>query len=361
MTLEEECTLSYYKEIASLSEEHCVYLVQHVESHKIYVKKILKIYNAEVFYYLKNHHIPNTPQIYEVVEDQDRLIVIEEYIGGTNLQEQLDAGVTFHETQVIQMIYQLCEILIELHHATPPIIHRDIKPSNIIISPDNVLKLLDMNAAKRSSTHSAKDTVLMGTVGYAAPEQYGFGTSSMQTDIYAVGVLMNVLLTGKIPQESFAKGKLAPIIAKCTKLEPKERFFSVDDIITELEKLQNRESVSHKKKLECPYAPPGFRTLKPLRIIASCFGYYFLFWIGANLEVEPVTNNLDLWLNRIACILICLSQVFFWGNYLDMQEKMGLFRIQNQGVRLAAKIGISILLVFFFIAILVSLEMILGL
>ena len=55
MTLEEECTLSYYKEIASLSEEHCVYLVQHVESHKIYVKKILKIYNAEVFYYLKNH------------------------------------------------------------------------------------------------------------------------------------------------------------------------------------------------------------------------------------------------------------------------------------------------------------------
>ena len=71
-----------------------------------------------------------------------------------------------------------------------PIIHRDIKPSNIMITEQNHVVLLDFNAAKLYTNASTNDTVLLGTKGYAAPEQYGFGSSSPQTDIYAIGVLI---------------------------------------------------------------------------------------------------------------------------------------------------------------------------
>ncbi|MDY3905255.1 MAG: hypothetical protein SOZ47_00445 [Lawsonibacter sp.] len=80
MRLDEECRLSFYQQIASLNEDHGVYLVQNISDKKIYVKKILKIYNVEVFRYLKDNPIKNTPRIYEVIEDSNQLIVLEEYI-----------------------------------------------------------------------------------------------------------------------------------------------------------------------------------------------------------------------------------------------------------------------------------------
>ena len=76
----------------------------------------------------------------------------------------------------------------------PAIIHRDIKPSNIIITAYNRAVLLDFNAAKYYSCQSTEDTVLLGTQGYASPEQYGFGSSSPQTDIYSMGILFRELL-----------------------------------------------------------------------------------------------------------------------------------------------------------------------
>ena len=76
----------------------------------------------------------------------------------------------------------------------PPIIHRDIKPSNIIITAYNRAVLLDFNAAIYYSCQSTEDTILLGTQGYASPEQYGFGSSSPQTDIYSMGILFRELL-----------------------------------------------------------------------------------------------------------------------------------------------------------------------
>ena len=212
MRLDEECRLSFYQQIASLNEDHGVYLVQNISDKKIYVKKILKIYNVEVFRYLKDNPIKNTPRIYEVIEDSNQLIVLEEYISGTTLQQILDEQKGLKEEQVENIIRQLCSILLELHKAHPPIIHRDIKPSNIIISPDGVVKLIDMNAAKWSRNHSGRDTALLGTVGYAAPEQYGFASSCAQTDIYSVGILVNMMLTGVLPQERLARGARPPKI-----------------------------------------------------------------------------------------------------------------------------------------------------
>ena len=116
-------------------------------------------------------------------------------------------------------MHQLCCSVEELHAVQPPIIHRDIKPSNIIVTDLQEVKLLDMNAAHLSHPDKKEDTVLMGTRGYAAPEQYGFGQSDVRTDVYALGKLMEQMGAGN--------GRYARIIRKATQVDPKRRYQSV--------------------------------------------------------------------------------------------------------------------------------------
>lgn len=353
--IDDMCTLSYYKTIASLSEQHSVYLVQHVETKKIYVKKIMTVYNIEIFRCLKEKHISNTPKIYEVIEENNKLIVIEEYLTGESLQEMLDKNGSFEEPTVIGWIRQLCGILGCLHNADPAIVHRDIKPSNILVSPDGILKLLDMNAAKYSSEQGKKDTVLIGTVGYAAPEQYGFGASNIQTDIYAIGILMNVLLTGAFPQEQIATGNLKKIIETCTRLDSEKRYKGVEEILSELNEIQGI-SDKEKKNYAYPFAPPGFRSSDLKKMIFAGIGYLFMIWFCVEMTVEPYVNILQQWLNRVMFFVIAISEVFFWGNYLDIQQKMGVYRLKNSFIRFCAKIVFSFLWSFVLLVVLVLLE-----
>lgn len=362
MNLEDQCRLSYYKQIAALSDEHCVYLVQHVENKHVYVKKILNVYNLEVFHYLKYHHIKNTPWIYEVVEDENKLIVIEEYISGMTLQEQLDRNGVFPETAVINMIRQLCMILKQLHQSKPPIIHRDIKPSNIIISSDGILKLLDMNAAKRSRDGIGKDTVLIGTVGYAAPEQYGFGMSSVQTDIYAVGILMNMLLSGRFRQEYITEGRLKHIIYRCTRLEPRERYQCIDELLQDLDRIDGRTNTKNTaannnldasaasdsstgrnmpEKSARYYAPPGFRSLKPWKMILATLYYLFILYLGVTFEVKGESNILVIWINRIMIMAVYILEALFFCDYLDIQRKFGISKMKNGLLRWGARLVVG--------------------
>ncbi len=235
MTSEEELRLSRYREVSVLDEGHDVWIVRRDGSEQLMVRKRLKIYNGDIYAFLRLHHIENTPYIYEAVEDGDTLIVIEEYINGKTLEQVLEEQKVLPENKAVEYMLALCGIISELHHVNPAIVHRDIKPSNIIITPDGQLKLIDLNAAKYQDSSKSRDTTLLGTEGYAAPEQYGFGASDTQTDIYAAGVLFNVMLTGVLPQEMTAPGAVGEIIKKCTRLERSERYISVDLLKNDLE------------------------------------------------------------------------------------------------------------------------------
>ena len=95
-----------------------------------------------------------------------------------------------------------------------------------MICADGSVYLLDVNAAKWYKSEEVEDTKLLGTLYYAAPEQlgYGFAASSVKTDIYAVGILLNVMLTGKFPKEEKASGSIWNIIEKCICYETEKRF-----------------------------------------------------------------------------------------------------------------------------------------
>ena len=184
-----------YKTIATLNQQHHIYFVQNTISKQVFVKKELTVYSLEVYQMLKEHPIFGIPKIVDYYEYNHKLTVIEEFINGELLCDKIERG-DMYEDDICNYIYQLCEILEQLHHNMPPIVHRDIKPSNVMITTRGEVFLLDFNAAKFHSQQGNRtsDTVLLGTQGYAAPEQYGFGESSPKTDIYSLGILFKECL-----------------------------------------------------------------------------------------------------------------------------------------------------------------------
>ena len=332
MTIDQELRLSYYQQVADIDAEHCIYLVQDVRNKKFYVKKLLTVYNADIYRYLMAHHIPNTPSILLVEEDDKILTVIEEFILGDTLEECLAQQRALPEAQVIDIASQLCTILAAFHSCYPPIVNRDIKPSNIKITPDGVVKLLDMNAAKWSNDQEAKDTVLLGTQGYAAPEQYGFGPSSVLTDIYSVGVLMNVMLTGELPNIRIAPGSLGIIIRRCIELSPSSRYQSISDLQHSLDILSGKARKCSTKANWQKYLPPGFRNKNVIKWLFSALGYAAILSIGIDLQVENA-GHVELLINRISFTIMMLGIVFFNGNYLNVQKLFVLTKHPKKWVR----------------------------
>ena len=352
MTLEQELALSYYQAVAPINESHGIWLVQDQRNGKFYVRKTLTVFSKDIYRYLKNNPIHNTPKIHQVVEDGETLVIIEDYIPGDTLEEILSREGSLPEDQVLDIAIQLCRILQSFHHAVPPIVNRDIKPSNIKLTEDGIVKLLDMNAAKYCNDLASKDTVLLGTQGYAAPEQYGFGASNVQTDIYSVGVLMNVLLTRKFPAEEKAPGKLRGIIAKCTRLAPEQRYTSVDALLVALSALKPGSGADTRKDTGWRrYLPPGFRSDSILLSALSFVGYVFLLYLCVTLQVKDATP-VSLLLNRIGAAIAFFSCVLFTGNYLNIQSRFFLTRSRNWFLRILGIVLTDVLLFFSVVAVL---------
>jgi len=180
---------------------------------------------------LKNFKHNNLPEVYDSLHFDDGQIVLEEYIDGISVAEVLDSGkYTYHGAKTI--ITEVCLATETLHSFG--IVHRDIKPENIIVSNAGAVKLIDLNASRMQDPLKTNDTRVLGTIGYASPEQMGISQTDARSDIYALGVLLNVMLTGEHPSKTMAKGKVGRIIAKCTHIDPNRRYVSVKELIQAL-------------------------------------------------------------------------------------------------------------------------------
>ncbi|MBR5280065.1 MAG: protein kinase [Clostridia bacterium] len=160
------------------------------------------------------------PEIYESVHVTDGQIVLEEYIDGMNVAQIMEVErYTYKDAK--KVLRSVCEALSILHRLK--IVHRDVKPENVLVTPNGRVVLIDFNASREMKENSL-DTVIMGTVGYASPEQMGITQSDSRTDIYAVGVLLNVMLTGKHPSDVLVKRRPGRIVQKCTQINPDLRY-----------------------------------------------------------------------------------------------------------------------------------------
>ena len=230
-------SLLKYEEIAHINDRPDISLVVDEDEEMMFLKKIRRVDDVTLYKYLSDNPISNMPKIIEVYEGERNLVVIEDYIKGKTLSEVLHEG-PIEQKKVIDISIQICEALKELHHLSKPIVHRDIKPSNIIISETGEAYLLDMDVAKWIKPDETEDTKLLGTLYFAAPEQfgYGFSSSSDKSDVYAMGILLNVMITGKIPKEKKADGPVWDVIERCICLEPEQRYTDTE-LIDALENL----------------------------------------------------------------------------------------------------------------------------
>ena len=175
---------------------------------------------------LADTYCENLPIVYDAKNLDDGQIVLEEFIDGMTLAQIMESEQYCYKSAK-KVVLGICNALHALHSL--PVVHRDIKPENVMIDKGGRVVVIDLNASRKLSG-SSHDTVVMGTVGYASPEQLGILQSDARADIYAVGIMLNVMVTGKHPSEKMASGKLGSIVKKCTSLNPNDRFQSAEKL-----------------------------------------------------------------------------------------------------------------------------------
>lgn len=215
---------------------------KHNSNNAIVVKSIL----AEAQLMKKLDHAA-LPRIVDIIEDNEAIYVVMDYIEGETLSKILREYGPQPEETVIEWAKQLCEVLDYLHTRQPAVIYRDMKPSNVMLKPDGKIKVIDFGIAREYKENNNSDTVSLGTRGYAAPEQFGGkGQTDARTDVYCLGVTLYHLVTGKSPCEEpyeiypirrwnpALSGGLEKIIIKCTRPDPNDRYQSCAQMLYDL-------------------------------------------------------------------------------------------------------------------------------
>lgn len=221
MQLTYDYLLDNYKllEVLKSTQEYTIELVLGSDRNTYIRRKINN--NLAPYFQLRDISSPYIARIYYVASDGNQTLVIEEYVKGLTLNEILEQGKVFGEEQVIQIALDISHGLEKMH--AKGIIHRDVKPGNIILQENGHAKIIDFNASRLMSQDKYHDTRILGTEGYAPPEQYGFMTTDQRSDWYAVGKTLESLLG------SSYDGKLKTVINKCVRFDPQDRVSSAQE------------------------------------------------------------------------------------------------------------------------------------
>ncbi len=166
----------------------------------------LKLFDreAKVLQNLQHPQIPRYRDYFTIDDNQLWSGLVQDYIPGSSLMQQLDAGKKYTEEEARNIATALLEILTYLHQLSPPVLHRDIKPSNIIFSQDAKVYLVDFGAVQDQGAVAGRSFTVVGTYGYTPLEQFG-GQTVPASDLYALGATLVHLLTGVAPGELLAE------------------------------------------------------------------------------------------------------------------------------------------------------------
>ena len=251
-----------------------VYLAQVKETGEFVIIKRVNLTGLPYKKLRKNFN-PLFAKILLCAEDSDDTVVVEEFIQGETLIERLNRENFFSEDEALKILLQLCDGLKFLHELG--IVHRDIKPSNLILQAGGIVRLIDFDAARIVKANKSEDTNALGTKGYAPPEQYGYGQTDNRSDIYSLGVTMQKLL-GKNYH-----GRFKNILAKCTEIDPKNRWQSVDELKNAL--IYQKNFVAEKSFSRWKIAAIGI-------LICTVIFALYNFFPANQTENSPQTENL---------------------------------------------------------------------
>lgn len=285
-----------FREIGQINKNTVVVYNDYLQRQMIL--KILPRQNLPVLKDIMKIKHPNLMEIYDVMDDGINCNCLCEFVFGNNLDKIVYNKMGVDPKIAEKWMVQLCKGVEELHNRN--IIHRDITPNNVMVDYEGNIKLIDFNISRERKQSASRDTTVMGTAGYASPEQFGFTQTSFGADIYAMGVLLNFMLTGKMPNEKLCSGKYASIVKKATQIKEEDRYSNVYQMELALQGNGNEKlSFADKFLLNLP----GFRSNKTSHKVIAIIGYvlYFILLYCAidvtfiNGDVESLINGFVAW------------------------------------------------------------------
>ncbi len=212
------------------TERSNVYLAKDTSEQIVVVKSVRT--TGLPYKKLKEINHPLWPRILFTAEEDGVTWIVEEYVSGNTLAEEIEIGKRFSASEVKSIMLELLDGMIAFHKSV--IVHRDIKPSNIILQSKTHVRLIDFEVAREYRETNSTDTQTFGTTGYAPPEQYGFAQTDERSDIYALGVTMGEIW------DNNRDSRLKKILDKCVELNPKDRYQSAEELKNALLKSQHK-------------------------------------------------------------------------------------------------------------------------
>ncbi len=231
-------------------------------------QKISEVFQQEAVLLAGLSHA-NLPRIHDYFQEGGRWYLVMEFLEGETLEARLrrSPGQRLPVPDALEVGLQLATVLEYLHTRQPPVIFRDLKPTNVMLTAPLHVYLIDFGIARLLKPGQSKDTLVMGTVGYLAPEGYGKGQTTPRSDIYSLGVTLHQMLSGADPAEkpfhvaplqSPVPPTLAALVAEMVQMEEGHRPATMTLVKQRLQALLEARAASPTEVL-----PRGIATLSP--------------------------------------------------------------------------------------------------
>lgn len=281
----------------------------------LFLKKTIDPASYEIYQRLREVNNAHIVKIFEIDKLPDGgFEVTEEYVDGITLYN-IAQNRRFTCDEIRLYASEVCSGVMALH--ARGIIHRDITYNNVLLSQYGEIKIIDFDISRINRQSGARDTRVLGTPGFAAPEQYGFAQSDERTDVYAIGHLMDFMLRACAADEDKRKKDILVFIAqKCMRLSPADRFKSVKELSDMLAAAGNAKG----------------NVVSVGRFIR--YTYYTIMLLFFVLPVLLVWRGFQSVYVLIMFFIIMIFPVMMFGNDFDWQRLIPEFKYANKGIKI---------------------------
>lgn len=297
----------------------------------VFVLKKISVEDIEIYKKLMTVKNDFVVRIYEITIVNNEFFAVCEYVHGKTITDIIEKNGVMDRETVKRIVLDICDGLDSIHSLG--LVHRDISPNNIMITEDGRAKIIDFGISRLRNNHSNTDTQILGTQGYAAPEQYGFKQTNGRADIYALGVLINYMTTGALPNEKVVSGEFSEIVLKCTQMDENQRYGNVQELKKAIDK--KFRFYSFVRKI------PGFRkNVWWHKLIAGLYYFSIMLFIIFTFFVSDYGTK-DIILTVQFFIFATFVPVFIVFDFNNWLEKFPYTRNKTEGHKVFFKLVLA--------------------